>query len=110
MFRASAPPPAGSDSVCAAIIWSSGPCSGAERSRSASFPAVEIGFHRREIIILPAAVLVTGLSVGHAFVGQRKACSRLGRLEVDDDRRIRVVRLEFARAPGLHDALAGDEF
>ena len=71
--------------------------------------AREIGFHRREIEVAPTAVLVIGLAVGHAGVGQRQPRSGLGRLEFDRNRRIPVVAGEVAGAPRLDDAPAGHE-
>ena len=95
-------------------------CPGTARTRSGSagvvheplvdcaafrWPRGEIGLHRREIEIPPAAVLVIRLPVGHAVVtSRRQSRSGFGRLEVDDDRRIRIGVCEFAGAPGLDDA------
>ena len=52
-----------------------------------AFSTGEISLHRRKIIVLPAAVLVAGLAVRNAAMGQRKPRAGLGRRELDCDRR-----------------------
>src|SRR5271166_6424967 len=107
MFCASAPPPEDSDAIL--VIQSSPGRRLWRRARLRLLLAREIRLHWREIKIAPAALFVTRLAVGHAFVGERKARPGPGRLEIDDDRRIRIGRAEFGRSPGLDNAPAGSE-
>src|SRR5271165_2044743 len=126
MFCASAPPPEGSNSKLVIPPASTAPRAewadprdnasswftfgqGFRASPGLLHLAREISLHRREVKALPAAVFISCLAVGNAHVREGEPRAGAGRLEIDDDPRIRIIEAELARPPGLHNALAGNE-
>jgi hypothetical protein len=74
--------------------------------RPSSF-AVEVPLHGFEVVVLPSAIAIARVPVGHVCVMHRYLGAARDRLQQYLDPRVRFAEFEFVRPPRLDDAAAG---